>query len=173
MVEAEQAYQLADVFSTFRVGSKRPMHTLLTVHNTSNKRRKGTVETARTCLLTRLPKCGQARAHGAQAVGQAIPVWQQTDILDICTRAIALASSMQDWRAAHGLTLPLGLYLVWSVIWDFKRAGLTCQMRASWRAVCGRKELFRLLPVKDITIDWHRAKIPLKRRRNRKMKWGG
>jgi hypothetical protein len=57
---------------------------------------------ARTYFLTRLPKCGQARAHGAQAVGQAIPVWQQTDILDICTRAIALASSIQDWRAAHG-----------------------------------------------------------------------
>jgi hypothetical protein len=100
---------------------KEAMHTLLTVHNTSNKRRKGTVETARTCLLTRLPKCGQARAHGAQAVGQATPVRQQADILGICTRAIALASSMQDWRAAHGLTLPLGLYLVWSVIWDFKR----------------------------------------------------
>jgi hypothetical protein len=43
MVEAEQAYQLADAFSAFRVGSKRPTHTLLTAHNTSNKR-KGTVE---------------------------------------------------------------------------------------------------------------------------------
>jgi hypothetical protein len=95
MVEAEQAYQLADVFLTFKVGFKEAMHAFLAAHNTSNKGGRAPWR-GEDLFLDKAAKVWSRESTRCSDRWTSFPARQQADILGICTRTIALASSMQD-----------------------------------------------------------------------------